>query len=305
MPKPVVFIHTNNQQLLGALLGMHSMKSRSRHPDKFDVRLLLLEDTPHLYKREGQQYLRKGRVATWHNRDLQSFSPLRRMVPQAMGFQGRALVTDPDVFAIGDIYELLARDMGDKSVICRYIADGYKGNKNPFYASSVMLLDCSRLIHWQWDRHIDEIFAKERDYGPWISLLDEPADDIGELEKEWNSFDNLTERTKLLHCTERSTQPWKTGLPIDYDMNIGGARQAKIEASPTLVGRLKRLISGAPKVEPPRYKRHPDSRQERLFFTLLRESLDAKVISEDFLRKEIRQSHLRSDALEMLNTIEP
>src|SRR3546814_17740827 len=92
MDKPTGFIHTNNQQLVGALVGAYSMKRRSRAPEAFDVRLIRLEETPHLYSREGQEYLRKGRRAVWHNEDMHSFSPLRRMVPQIMNFQqiGRA-----------------------------------------------------------------------------------------------------------------------------------------------------------------------------------------------------------------------
>ena len=39
--------------------------------------------------------------------DLQSFTPLRFMPPQLMGYEGRAIVIDPDVFAVGDVYELL------------------------------------------------------------------------------------------------------------------------------------------------------------------------------------------------------
>ena len=49
--------------------------------------------------------------------------------------------------------------------------------------------------------------------GPWHFLLSESLDHIGLLEDEWNHCDMLTEATKLLHNTEISTQPWKTGLP--------------------------------------------------------------------------------------------
>jgi len=52
--------------------------------------------------------------------------------------------------------------------------------------------------------------------GPWHFLLSESPDHIGLLEDEWNHCDMLTEATKLLHNTEISTQPWKTGLPLLY-----------------------------------------------------------------------------------------
>ena len=222
MNKPVVFIHTNEQQLLGAIASAHSFRRQSRHPERFDVRILRLEETPHLYRREGQRYLRMGKMATWHNDDLQSFSPLRRMVPQLMGFQGRALVTDPDVFSVGgDVLELLDSDMAGKAVVCRNLPPE-KGGGEGQWASSVLLLDCARLQSWRWDEQIDAMFAGQLDYKRWIQLADEPQGTIGELPEVWNSFDKLEADTRLLHMTERLTQPWKTGLPIDFNMNFQG-----------------------------------------------------------------------------------
>ena len=48
------------------------------------------------------------------------------------------------------------------------------------------------------------------------------------------------------------------------------------------------------------YKAHPDQNQERFFFGLLKECLDKGLVSEDFLREEMRQNHVRHDALEVL-----
>ena len=145
MSKPVVFIHTNEQQMLGAIASAHSFRRQSRHPERFEIRILRLEETPHLHRREGQRYLRMGKMATWHNDDLQSFSPLRRWCRKLMGYQGRALVTDPDVFSVGgDVLELLESDMGGKAVICRNLP-AEKGGGAGKWASSVMLLDCARL----------------------------------------------------------------------------------------------------------------------------------------------------------------
>ena len=79
-----------------------------------------------------------------------------------------------------------------------------------------MLLDCSKLTHWQWEREIDELFTGQLKLGPWLWLLDESPERIGLIEEEWNHHDTLTEKTKLLHNTEARTQPWKTGLPADY-----------------------------------------------------------------------------------------
>jgi hypothetical protein len=300
--RPTVYIHTNDKQLLGAKVAMYSMKSRSKHPDRFDVKLIRLEETPHLLRRQGATYLRKGRQAVWLNEDLQSFSPLRMMVPQLMDYQGRAVVTDPDVFAIGDIYDLLTMDMGGKSVFCRNVSDGYKGNGNSFYATSVMLLDCERLKHWRWDEDIDNMFAGRMDYGPWIGLKNEPKETIGELDEAWNSFDKLTPETRLLHTTERSTQPWRTGLPVDFDLTT--ARAAKAAGPSGLRATLARWFGGAAADAAPveRYLPHPDRAQEKLFFELLRGAIEAGYVDRPFVEQCMRSNDVRHDALDILKT---
>src|SRR3546814_16006915 len=80
-----------------------------------------------------------------------------------------------------------------------------------------MLLDCAKLTHWRWDEEIDKMFAGELDYGPWIGLLNDKPETIGDLDETWNSFDKLTLETRLLHNTVRSQQPWNTGLPRDFN----------------------------------------------------------------------------------------
>ena len=290
MNRPVVFIHTNQQQMLGAIASAHSFRRGSRYPERFEVRILSLEQTPHLYRREGQQYLRMGRMATWHNADLQSFSPLRRLVPQLMGWQGRALVTDPDVFSVGgDVLELLDVDMGGKAVWCRNLPVEQGGGPGR-WASSVLLLDCARLQSWRWDEEIDAMFAGKLDYKPWIQLADEPPGSIGELPEVWNSFDKLEPDTRLLHMTERLTQPWKTGLPIDFNMNFQGP-----------AGRMRRWLRehgllGAGR----RYQPHPDRRQETFFFQLVSECLGNGELSEDMVRRAVAAGDVRPDVFDCI-----
>jgi hypothetical protein len=292
MSKPVVFIHTNEQQMLGAIASAHSFRRQSRHPERFEVRLLRLEDTPQLLRREGQKYLRMGRMAAWRNADLQSFSPLRRMVPQLMGFQGRALVTDPDVFSAGgDVLELLESDMGDKAVVCRNLPPEKDGGAGQ-WATSVMLLDCAKLSSWRWDEQIDAMFAGRLDYKRWIELAEEPQDTIRELPEVWNSFDKLDADTRLLHMTERLTQPWKTGLPIDFNMTFQGP-----------MGRLRRRLRELGWLPAKRYQPHPDPRQEAFFFSLLKECLKTGVVSEDFVRRAVAAQDVRPDVFERLAAV--
>lgn len=290
MTRPVVFVHTNEQQVLGALLSAYSFRKFSKQPDAFDVRIIKLEETPQLYGREGQRYLRMGQMATWHNDDLQSFTPLRMMAPQAMGFQGRAVMTDPDVFSVGgDIMDLLTCDMGGKAVLARNLPPEKGGGAGRF-ASSVMVLDCARLTDWRWDDQVEAMFAGRLDYKAWIQLRDIDPSRIGDLPEVWNSFDKLDAQTRLLHMTERLTQPWKTGLPVDFNMNFQ-----------SLGGRLRRWLRDRGLLAAHRrFQKHPDPNQERFFFELLKECLENGSVGEDLVRRGVQAQDVRADAFDLL-----
>lgn len=296
--KACVFIHTNPKQIAGAVVAAYALKRNASAPDAFDVQILNTEDHPFLAAREGQRYRRDGVTRTWRSNDLQSFTPLRFMPPEKMGYRGRALVIDPDIFAVGDVCELLSRDMRGHAILCRK-RSGPRGWAGA-YASSVMLLDCARLTHWRCEEQFAELFTLERDYMDWISLRLEPAGSIGELEKEWNDFDQLTPATRMLHNTRRRTQPWKTGLPIDFTP-VDAYGPVPLFAS--LARLAMRLFGRLPPFD--RYWRHPDGAQERLFFSLLRECLEKNIISAETLREEMRRNHVRHDAFEVMRSTAP
>jgi len=295
--KPTIFIHTNDKQHLGALVAQYSMRRASRHNDRFEVRLIEHKDYAFLHDREGQSYLRDGAQRVWRNDDLQSFTPLRFLPPELMGWEGRAVVIDPDIFAVGDPWELLARDMQGHAIMCRRRA-GAKGRT--CWASSVMLLDCAQLGHWRAAESFGRLFSGELDYMDWICLRREAPASIGTLENEWNDFDKLTSRTKLLHNTRRWTQPWKTGLPVDFQPG------EKLHGVPfgTALMRLRRRFFGDYGLLG-RYFRHPDRNQEHFFFGLLRECVEKGIVSESMLRDEMRRNHVRHDAFEVMEKAPP
>lgn len=291
-----VFIHTNDRQWLGALVAAHALKRNSRHADTFTVEFIHVKDHPFPAAREGQEFLRGGTTRTWRMDDLQSFTPLRFLAPRLAGYRGRAVVIDPDVFAVGDIHELLTRDMQGAAVMGRRRSE--RDDKGFQVATSVMLLDCARLRHWDCEREFDELFSFTRDYKDWMVLAHERPENIGWLEPEWNDFDRLTPRTKMLHNTKRRTQPWKTGLPVDF------TPADKLKDKPLLAGlnRMRARLLGEYALLG-RYARHPDPAQERLFFTLVRECLENGSVTEALLRAEMARNHLRHDALDVLNKI--
>jgi hypothetical protein len=290
--KPCVFIHTNQRQLLGALVAEHALRRNSKSPDAFDVRIIQRENFAFFDAREGQPYLRDGRWRPWRNDDLQSFTPLRFLPPEAMGYAGRALVIDPDIFAVGDVFELLSRDMQGKAILCRR-RSGWK--KRNCFATSVMLLDCARLRHWRCESDFGELFSGARDYSDWICLRLEAADRIGLLEDEWNDFDHLGDTTRMLHNTRRWTQPWKTGLPVDF---TPGENFPGIPGLGWLMRKRREWLGEYALLG--RYVRHPDARQERFFFGLLRECVASGLVTEERLRDEMRRNHLRHDAIDVM-----
>jgi hypothetical protein len=287
-----VFIHTNHRQMLGALVGAYSMKRNSKRPDDFEVRIIEHKDYPFFQAREGQEYLRDGHSRVWWNDDLQSFTPLRFMPPELMGYQGRAIVTDPDVFAVRDVMELFDRDMEGNAILCRP-RSGVKGRSGAL-ASSVMLLDCAKLGHWKVEEQFNEMFEWKRDYGKWITLKLEPPDSIGLFGHEWNDFDRLTPETRLLHNTKRKTQPWKTGLPVDFVP----AESFKYFPPVAWFKRWRRRVFGDYAFLG-RYHAHPDPNQEAFFFGLLRECLEKGLVSEELVRSEMERNHVRHDAFEV------
>jgi hypothetical protein len=294
--KPCVFIQTNPRQMLGAVVSEYSLRRNSKNAEKFDIRIMHTQDFPYLREREGQLYLRDGDRRAWLIDDLQSFTPLRFQPPELMGYQGRAVVIDPDVFAVGDVWELLSRDMEGHALMCRP-KSGNKG-KRGCLASSVMLLDCAKLTHWRVADQFSEMFEFKRDYMDWVCLHDEDRDQIGLFENHWNDFDNLDDQTRLIHNTKRKTQPWKTGLPVDFrpadTFRLFPPRHWGRRARRALFGDYR--FTG-------RYKRHPDPRQEQFFFGLLKECLDQGLVTEAMLRDEMGRNHIRHDALDVLDRV--
>ena len=297
--RPCAFIHVNHKQILGALVGAHSLKRNSANADKFDVKLIEHKNHAFFRDKEGKPFLRDGVTRPWRNDDLQSFTPLRFMPPELMNYRGRAVVVDPDVFAIGDVWDLLSRDMGGKAVMCRPRSRTSRDINGPM-ASSVMLLDCAKLKHWKVERQFDDMFDMKLDYKDWITLRREKREDIGLLESFWNDLDVFNKKTRMLHNTKRWTQPWKAGLPVDF------TPADKLKVFPPLgwLIRWRRQIFGDYAFLG-RYRRHPDRNQENYFFGLLRECLENGSVTEAMVRDEMRQNHVRHDAIEVVEKVPP
>lgn len=289
--KPCIFIHTNEKQIIGALVSKYSFERFTSDKTAFEVKLIHTRDYPFLAAHHGRKYLRGGLTREWIGGDLQSFTVLRFLPPELMAYQGRSVVVDPDVFCVSDVIPLITREMNGKAIMAR--KRGASSSKE--LASSVMLLDNAKLKHWQTEKNFEEMFEFKRDYSDWINLKLEPEGSIGILENVWNDFDRLTHETRLIHNTHRRTQPWKTGLRVDF-------RPAETAGSlefSNLLHRARRSLFGEYGLLG-HYHKHPDSNQERLFFALLKECIDKGIVTADMLDEQMRLNHVRHDALELL-----
>ena len=289
--KPCIFIHTNEKQIVGALVSKYSFERFASDKNAFDVKLIHTRDHPFLDAHEGRSYLRGGLKREWKNDDLQSFTVLRFMPPELMGYEGRSIVVDPDVFCVADVNPLVTRDMQGKALMARRRGAGSSKN----YASSVMLLDNAKLKHWQVEKSFEEMFEFKRDYSDWVDLQLEPKDTIGVLENTWNDFDRLTPETRMIHNTHRRTQPWKTGLRVDFRP----AERGNSFRPSDIFHHLRRALFGEYGLLG-HYKKHPDDNQERLFFALLKECYEKDIVTDDMLGEQMRLNHVRHDAFEVM-----
>ncbi len=282
-----VFIQTNEKQYLGALLSEYTIRKYSKNNDKFEVVIIQAHDVLELKKLYGQTIFKDKKEVTYGNEDLQSFTLTRFMPPELMNFEGKSIVIDPDVFATySDIYELFTIDMEDNAALMRK----HSGD----WGTSVMLLDNSKLKHWKIKDIVDELISKKVDYRDWMSLRHR-KEKIGILDEVWNHFDKLTPETKLIHNTQRITQPWRTGLKIEYTPK-------KMKPFLGIIPRewIHILLGKNPYI----HREHPDKNQVDFFFGHLKSAILEGKISKDLVLEEIKKRHIRQDALEVLDRTE-
>ncbi len=53
------------------------------------------------------------------------------------------------------------------------------------------------------------------------------------------------------------------------------------------------------------YQPHPDPNQEHLFFGLLKECIEKGTVTEQMVREQMNQNHVRHDAFEVLDRTPP
>ncbi len=281
-----IFIHTNNKQMTGAVLAKYAIERFLPENSDISIKYINVDELEAFKNFAGKQYLFAGKFRTYNPKDLQSFTLSRFMPPELTHYNGLAVVMDPDIFAVRDISPIFDIDMSIKSIAaCR---------KKGGWDTSFMLMDCAKLTHWNINDILKGLSEKKLDYAfDIMNLKHEPETSIVELPRIWNNLDTLTDDTFAIHMTNRLTQPWKTGLPIDFTINPMPKIFGLIPREP-----IHKLLGKYPT----KYEKHPDKKVEDFFFRLINKALKDNAVTKDWLRKEIDAGHIRTDLFEKLGS---
>jgi hypothetical protein len=265
------FIQANNKQMIGALVAKASIERNS----KCTVEVLNIDRTD--YGLDNLKYLKSNVWHTFQAKDLQSFTLIRFFPPTLMEFCGIAIVTDPDIFSIKDLTPLieLAGTLDFDILACK---------KNGKFDSSLMVLNCETLTELEWPILLERLRSGDLDYLDLITL-NFPHLRIVELDRKFNNLDQISEDTVSFHTTNRLTQPWKTGLKIDFTRDT-----SKFKFGIPLHWLLR--IKGE---WPSRYQVHPNQVVEGTFFELSQLALTEGKISKSQVEEAISNGWVRSD----------
>lgn len=271
-----VFICTSKEQAIPAKISKYSFETQLS--SNVEVEIIHNESIPHLDRLHYKQYMRNGILEIFNPEDMQSFTLARFFIPEIMNFKGNVLVIDPDIFLTNAEHFLKYQNFNYEqfSIFCR------RSLSKSSWASSAMFLNCNKLTHWRIETFISELLKKEIDYNDLIGLkLESP--NIFEISNSWNDFDNLNDKTILLHLTQKDTQPWRVGLKLNsYIPPILGVIPR------TLIYRLlgRNLNIG---------REHPNKEISNLFFKIFQDCLRREIITEDELDSAVNNGYLRND----------
>ena len=132
------------------------------------------------------------------------FSGFRWAIPEACGFEGRAIYTDCDMINITDFAHLFDMDMEGKPFAAR------RGQRFGGHEFCVMLIDCERAADILTP--VSRMKKNPDSHHRNINKFSGREEYVLDLDPKWNCLDgeNYTlDSIFQLHYTKMSTQPWK------------------------------------------------------------------------------------------------
>lgn len=274
--------------MFGAILSRYSILKHNPSIDINDVEIINVDDNTYFNASINRKIIRGGKEYIWDRNDLQSFTLLRFLPPKIMNYKGFSMVIDPDIFAVSNFTEKLKKLKTEKIIMSKKNKDGKNG-----LATSLMIFNNELCRSLQLDDKINKVLKGELDYNNLMNLNFLNENQFFELNEDWNSFDKLNKDTIFLHTTNRITQPWKTGLEVDFVQNYPKFRYKIIPNS--FIRNLKEFIM---KKKFPPYKYyidHPDKDIKDFFFNLLGQAYSDKFIDHELILKNIENKFIRND----------
>ena len=198
-----IFIQSNSSQSIAAKVAKYSFERFGCH-----VEIMYVEENKILKDKLNKRMLRDKKIVKYKN-DLQSFTLLRFFAPALNNYNEKILVVDPDIFALKCPKELFSEiDNNEHDIACTFY--------NGLPRSEMMLLNAKK-VNWNFKDIIEKLFNFELDYSDLMNLSFHKNLKIKNINKKYNSHDNINSDTVLLHTTNRLTQPWKEGLKINFE----------------------------------------------------------------------------------------
>lgn len=202
---PVVFIGSGEASSIERKVAIHSLRKNASRP----IEIIVFNGTHNAIEREDGRREPVPMSLDVKYQNITEFSNYRFTIPQLCGHRGRAIWIDSDVICLGDICELYDTPMDDANVLAKSFKDD-RGQTR--WALSVSLYDCER-THFDLDLYTREMAAGKYHYNDLHQMtgafLAHHPFKVAAIDPNWNCYDELNERTKLIHYTNLHTQPWK------------------------------------------------------------------------------------------------
>jgi len=277
-----IYIQSNPQQLAASKVAKYSFKNQGFE----NIEIINLEDNSLLKKKIGNKFKRNGKIISFDPNDLQSFT-LLRFFPPKICKNKYCLIIDPDVFAVKNFDKIFDVYHDEKFKI-------YCTKKNDRIKSEVMLINTENFDHWDYEKIIDDLFSLKIDYSELINLDFINKNSIGLMDENFNSHDEITDQTILLHTTNRITQPWKTGLDIDYSYHASKFN--------LLINYLKKYIGldYQKKLLEKKYQIHPNKKVVQFVTKLFVDAINSKDISYEEIILSVEKKFISKQFLDSL-----
>ncbi len=279
-----IYIQTNPQQLLAAKVAEYSFKINGFE----NIEIINLTDNEILKNHFGKKYKRNGKIITFDPNDLQSFTLLRFFPPKICNTK-YCLIIDPDIFAVKNFYNLL--DLKNKNKFSLFCT-----KKNNKIKSEVMLINMKYFNLWNFDKIINDLFSFKLDYSDLINLDFINKNLIGLIDENFNSHDEITNNTIFLHTTNRITQPWKTGLNIDYSYHVSKYS--------LLINYIRKYVglNYQKKLLEKKYQIHPKNEVIEFVKKLFNEAIKSKYITNEELSFSVKKKFISKEFFDSLKT---